>query len=84
MTIDQKFKIRKCFDYKGQNHCEILDISDNEIYIAPNLFWDIEWVKLKEENKKYTLSWKWKGKEKEHIETNLTFTQVSRILNFYK
>lgn len=84
MTLDQKTQIRKCFDYQKQSLSEIIDVSDNEVYIVPNSYWDLDWVTVKEENNKYTLKWKWKGKEKEFAESNLSFAQVKKMLNFYK
>lgn len=84
MTLNQKSQIRKCFDYQKQSLSEIIDVSDNEVYIVPNSCWDLDWVTVKEENNKYTLKWKWKGKEKEFAESNLSFAQVKKMLNFYK
>lgn len=84
MTLAQKSKIRKCFDYQNQNLSEIIDISEDEVYIIPSNHWDLEWITIKEQNKKYSLKWKAKGKEKEFAESNLSFAQVKKVLNFYK
>lgn len=84
MTLEKKSKIRKCFDYQNQNLSEIIDVSDDEVYIIPSNHWDLEWITIKEQNKKYSLKWKARGKEKEFVESDLSFAQVKKVLNFYK
>lgn len=84
MTLEQKSKIRKCFDYQNQNLSEIIDVSDDEVYIIPSNHWDLEWITIKEQNKKYSLKWKARGKEKEFAESNLSFAQVKKMVDLYK
>lgn len=78
-------KIVKCFTYKGQTFCYILENGPSELHIRPNEPWDIEWANLKlEDTGDFSLTWKWKGKDNAFTKDRLKFSEVCKILKVYR
>jgi hypothetical protein len=85
MNTKQIEQIKKLFNYRGSNHCEVYPAADGNscLFRGPS-YGDLVWIDIVNDNNNFDVKWLYRGKEKPFEQKCFKFSDVKKIVNLYK